>query len=196
MHVEPSKQRRRRYACEFHDRYGLLALALYAAASIFFFGRGVLSQLSTAQIGKSSDPPLVMWFLAWWPHAIANHLNPFFSQAVFAPAGVNIGWTMGIPILSLMAAPITVWVGPIVSYNVPCMLCPALAAWATFILCRAVTGAWWPSLMGGYLFGSLHIWLAKLPPISLSCRCSHTRDEFEAAARELYRKLETKRCED
>jgi hypothetical protein len=153
MHVEPSKQRRRRYACEFHDRYGLLALALYAAASILFFGRGVLSQLSTAQIGKSSDPQLVMWFLAWWPHAIANHLNPFFSQAVFAPAGVNIGWTTGIPILSFMAAPITVWFGPIVSYNVLCMLCPALAGWATFILCRAVTGAWWPSLMGGYLFG-------------------------------------------
>jgi len=153
MGEELSMECHRKSGCEFHDRYGLFAMAVYAAASILFFGRGVLSQLSTAQIGKSSDPQLAMWFLAWWPHAIANHLNPFFSRAVFAPEGVNIAWTTGIPVLSLLAVPLTVWCGSTVSYNVLCMLCPALAAWAMFILCRAVTAAWLPSLMGGYLFG-------------------------------------------
>ena len=139
-------------AREFPDRYGLSALAVYAAASVLFFGRGVLGQLSTAQIGKGRDPQLLMWFLAWWPHAIANYLNPFFSRTVFAPQGVNLAWTTCVPLMSILAAPITLGFGPTVTYNVLCMLCPALAGWAAFILCRDVTDAWWPSLMGGYLF--------------------------------------------
>ena len=142
-----------RLACEALDRVGLSALAVYAVASVLFFGRGVLGQLSTAQIGKGQDPQLVMWFLAWWPHAIANHLNPFFPRVLFAPQGFNIGWTTCVPLMSILAAPITFSFGPTVTYNVLCMLLPALAAWAVFLLCREVTGAWWPSLVGGYLFG-------------------------------------------
>ena len=78
--------------------------------------------------------------------------------------------------LSILSAPITIGFGPTVTYNVLCMLCPALAGWAAFILCREVTDAWWPSLMGGYLFalssymvGQADAHLALLPvfPIPL-----------------------------
>ncbi len=139
-------------ARKFRDRYGLSAFAVYAAASVLFFGRGALGQLSTAQIGKGRDPQLLMWFLAWWPHAIANHLNPFFCRVVFAPEGVNLAWTTCVPLMSILAAPITLGFGPTVTYNVLCMLYPALAGWTAFILCREVTDEWWPSLIGGYLF--------------------------------------------
>lgn len=30
---------------------------------------------------------------------------------------------------------------------------PAISAWAAFLLCRHLTARWWPSLVGGYLFG-------------------------------------------
>ena len=33
------------------------------------------------------------------------------------------------------------------------MLLPAVAAWTAFLLCRHLTGSFWPSLAGGYLFG-------------------------------------------
>ena len=33
------------------------------------------------------------------------------------------------------------------------ILLPALAAWTAFLLCRHLTGSFWPSFAGGYLFG-------------------------------------------
>ena len=30
---------------------------------------------------------------------------------------------------------------------------PAVSAWAAFLLCRHLAGRFWPSLIGGYLFG-------------------------------------------
>lgn len=34
-----------------------------------------------------------------------------------------------------------------------CVLCPALNAWTAFILCRHLGSRFWPSLVGGWLFG-------------------------------------------
>ncbi len=40
-------------ARKFRDRYGLSAFVVYAAASVLFFGRGALGQLSTAQSARA-----------------------------------------------------------------------------------------------------------------------------------------------
>ena len=50
-------------------------------------------------------------------------------------------------------SPITrIW-GPVVAWNILCLIAPALAAWCAFILCRHLTDSFLPSLIGGYLFG-------------------------------------------
>jgi hypothetical protein len=43
--------------------------------------------------------------------------------------------------------------GPTAAYNVLCLVCPALAAWTAFLLCRHLNGGFWPSLLGGWVFG-------------------------------------------
>ena len=43
--------------------------------------------------------------------------------------------------------------GPTVSYNVACVVVPALGAWTAFLLFRYLTRSTWASLVGGYLFG-------------------------------------------
>src|SRR4029077_8904297 len=49
--------------------------------------------------------------------------------------------------------PVTRAFGSLVSYNVLMLLAPALAAWAAYLVCPRLTHAFWPSLLGGYLFG-------------------------------------------
>jgi hypothetical protein len=101
----------------------------------------------------SEDPPLMMWFLVWWPHAIGNRINPMLTSAIWAPPGVNLAWETALPLLSLIAAPITYSSGPIAALNVLCLVGPAASACAAYILCRYVTRQYWPALAGGYLFG-------------------------------------------
>lgn len=133
------------------DRFGLAALTLYAAFSLVVFGRGLTP--GSSFVGITADPTVYMWFLVWWPHAIASGLNPFVTDLVWAPGGFNLTWTTGIPLAGLLAAPLTIRYGPLAAYSVLCLVAPALAAWTAFLLCRRVSGRFWPAIFGGYLFG-------------------------------------------
>ncbi len=136
-----------------HDRYGLLALALYMALSLGFIGRSVAGALSSSYIGKTNDPTVYMWLLAWWPHAIAHWLNPMIANAVWAPQGFNLAWTTSMLLASLAAAPLTTAFGPIVAYNLLSIVAPAAAAWSCFLLCRRITADYIAAIVGGYIFG-------------------------------------------
>ena len=54
---------------------------------------------------------------------------------------------------ALLATPLTLAAGPVVSFNLLAALAPPLAAWAAFILCRRLTGKFWAGLAGGAVFG-------------------------------------------
>ena len=57
------------------------------------------------------------------------------------------------PGLAVPFIPLTLAAGPAASYNVAAVAMPALAAWTAYLLCRHLTGRFWPSLAGGYLYG-------------------------------------------
>ena len=135
------------------DRDSLLAFALYAALSIVLLGRALIFDYSGSYEGRGSDPSFFIWAITWWPYAIRHRLNPFLTEMIFAPSGVNTAWITAIPLASLLVSPITAAFGPVVAYNCLALLAPASAAWATFILCRHLTKSFWPSLLGGYIFG-------------------------------------------
>ena len=140
----------------------LSAFALYAAMSFALIGRPVAGAISESYIGKSNDPSVYMWALAWWPHAIAHHLNPIISRVVWAPRGFNLAWTTSMPLAAVLAAPLTRIFGAVVTYNLLCILAPVLAAWSCFLLCRRCGGNYRASLMGGYLFGFSAYVLAEI----------------------------------
>ena len=96
---------------------------------------------------------MYIWSLAWWPHALLHGENPFYTHVLWAPNGANLAWATSIPTLAIPLTPVTLAFGPVLSYNVACILMPALDAWAAFLLCRALTRRTLPSLVGGYLFG-------------------------------------------
>ena len=129
------------------------ALALYLALSLFFFGGPVLRAPDRVILGSGDDPNLFMWMLAWWPHAIGHGLDPIVTHSLFAPEGFNLMWTTSIPGPGLLVMPITLLAGPVVAFNVIALLAPVLSAFAAFLLCRHLTGRFWPSVVGGYVFG-------------------------------------------
>ncbi len=135
------------------DLCSLLTLAGYQAFAILFFGRPLFKGLSSFVLGKSFDPGTYVWSLVWWPHAVATGINPFITKAVWAPLGINLSWVAAIPLASFVAYPLTASLGAVASYNLLVLLCPALAAWSAFILCRYISNSYWPSFLSGYIFG-------------------------------------------
>jgi len=133
-------------------------LAGYVAIACAYFGRSLLPHPGQKLIGldpaaDQRDPELFAWMFAWWPHAIASGINPFFTHAIYAPVGVNLEWTTSVPGLALAFSPLTILFGPVASFNVAQLLLPALSAWTAFLLCRYLTHSTWASVVGGYLFG-------------------------------------------
>jgi hypothetical protein len=170
------------------DRRGVqpvAALGLYLLASVLLFGIPVLGDMRHAYVGLGqpdlgtgfTDPSVYMWSMVWWPHAIVHGMNPLVTHVVWAPQGVGLAWTTTIPGASILAWPVTAMFGPVAAFNAWMLLAPALAAWTAYLLFRHVTGAFWPSLVGGYLFGfssyelaqmTAHLNLALIFPIPLA----------------------------
>lgn len=157
--------------------YFLLALAIYSALSLLYFCPHTLREFSESYRGLGADPTIHMWAMAWWPHAMAHHLNPLNTPAIFAPGGYNLARAVSLPGPSVIIYPITRALGPVVAYNVLCLACPIAAAFSTFVLCRYVCHSFWPALLGGYIYGfsqyvlseiGSHLFLLFIFPVPLA----------------------------
>jgi len=132
-----------------------VAFGVYLVASFVLFGRPLLDDPSRTClcIGSTTDAGVIAWALEWWPHALLHGLNPFHPRIIYAPQGIDIAQGALMPGLALVSAPITALAGPLFTYNLAVLLGPSLAAFFAFLLCRRLTGRFWPSLVGGWLFG-------------------------------------------
>jgi hypothetical protein len=129
------------------------ALSGYVGCSALYFGLQLGLGSGSRYIGDGRDATLVIWSLAWWPHALLHGLNPIVTHALWAPDGLNLTWVGSVPALALGLAPLTLAVGPVAAYNVAAAVTPGFAAWTAFLLCRHLTRALWPALAGGFVFG-------------------------------------------
>lgn len=136
-------------------RRGAAAFAIYLAASIIQWGLPVVGHLGTRYVAAGrGDPDFYRWALAWTPWALGHATNPTVTGVVFAPHGVSLAWSAFVPGPALVIWPVTRLFGTLASYNVLMLLAPALAAWSAYLLCHRITRSFWPSLMGGVLFGA------------------------------------------
>ncbi len=131
----------------------LAALGLYGVASFLLLGLPLLETSGSRYAGHGTDPELFIWALAWWPHAVLHGESPFVNHAIWAPGGANLMWTSSVPAIAALVAPITLLAGPVAAFNVAIVLMPVAAAFCAYLLCRYLTGSFWGSLVGGYLFG-------------------------------------------
>jgi len=128
----------RSQANRWSDASGAIALCIYTLLTIALFGRFLSFDWAANHFGRNTDSSFLMWALTWWPYALSHRLNPFWCHLVWAPKGFNLAWSTGVPLASLLAAPITATAGPVVAYNLLCLTAVVLAAWSAFLLCRSL----------------------------------------------------------
>ncbi|HEY2077361.1 MAG TPA: hypothetical protein VGH53_13600 [Streptosporangiaceae bacterium] len=133
---------------------GAAALAVYLLVWLTTSARVLIEQLSWARLDEQSmDPNLNVWVLRWWPYVIGHGLNPFYTHQIAAPAGSSLAWVTTAPPVALLASPLTLVAGPVVALNLLTAIALPVSAWAAFVLCRRLTGKFWPGLAGGAVFG-------------------------------------------
>lgn len=133
---------------------GGIAFLIYLVIFLTSGFRPILSHATQMLLEyKSQDPDLNVWILGWWPYALGHGLNPLYTHQIMAPAGTSLAWVTTIPPLALLAMPLTVVAGPVLSINLLAALGPPLTGWAAFVLCRRLTGKFWAGLAGGAVFG-------------------------------------------
>lgn len=94
-----------------------------------------------------------VWFLAWVPHALGSLANPFTTTLINYPFGVNLANNTSMPLLGLLASPITLLFGPIAAFNLLIRLAFALSATSMMFAVRHYT-RWFPAaFLAGLLYG-------------------------------------------
>jgi hypothetical protein len=132
----------------------VLALAIYLAAWLCTQARPLVEHPASAQLFQTSmDPNFFVWAIRWWPYAIAHGLDPLYTAQVGAPAGYGLAWVTMVAPLGLLAVPVTLTAGPIAAFNLLAAIALPVSGWAAFVLCRRLTWRFWPSLVGGFIFG-------------------------------------------
>jgi len=96
---------------------------------------------------------MMIFYLEWWKYVFSHHVNPFITHMQWAPSGTNLAQITFIPLAGVAAIPLTTTLGPVATYNLLMLLCPSLAAWAAFCLCRYLRSSFWAAALGGYVFG-------------------------------------------
>jgi hypothetical protein len=137
-------------------REGVLALVLYVVLALVLIGRASLGAGSgpgSGTLGTGPDVQIFVWGLHWWPHALGHGLDPLRSSVVWPPAGGAVLWSTTVPLLSVLASPLTVVLGSLAAWNVLVVLAPAVAAWAAWLLCAELGADPVPAVFGGALFG-------------------------------------------
>ena len=113
---------------------------------------GVPGNLATS-FSYAADFDQTVWFLDWVPHALAHGLNPFFSNALYVPTGVNLAQNTSTPLLGLITAPFAPVLSPLVRANLLMVLAMPISATAAFVVLRKWQ-VWGPAAaLGGLVYG-------------------------------------------
>ena len=139
------------------------------------------TRLPTDYFGKYmfGDPPQMTWFLDWFPYAISHGMNIFYTNFIDYPVGVNLANNTSVPLLGLIASPITLTLGPVTAFNLLLRLAFFSSAVSMFFLLRLWTRPL-VAFAGGFLYafgpymvteGQTHLNLVfvPIPPLIVMC---------------------------
>lgn len=157
-------------------RFALMAALGYVVVSLaIYFPQLPLSTHSIVW-GPHDDAIQEVWFLKWTPWAILHGHNPFFTNWMDYPLGIDLAANTSFPGLALLAWPITQVFGAVASYNFMMWLSFPLSAFSCFFVVRKWTKSNIAAVVAGALYGfspymtgqgAVHVFLvfAPLPPL-------------------------------
>jgi hypothetical protein len=129
-------------------------------------------------IGGASDPEQTIWTIGWPVHALAAGHNPWLTDYLDYPDGVNLMWTPTPTAPALLLSPVVLLWGPVVAYDLLMTLGPALSAWTAAIAIHRLVPSGAAAFLGGLVYGfspyvlaqelgHLDFVMAWLPPVVL-----------------------------
>ncbi|MGA3351808.1 MAG: hypothetical protein ABSD85_01320 [Acidimicrobiales bacterium] len=136
-----------------HARFATIMVLIYVALSLFAYlpaWPGDPHRLVGCACG---DPVQQAWFLGWLPWAMLHGHNLFFTNWMEYPPGVNLSNNTEMPLLGLLAAPITLTAGAVSSYSFLLWLSYPVSATAAFFVFRRWTRSNLAAGCGGLLYG-------------------------------------------
>jgi hypothetical protein len=133
---------------------GLGAFLLYVALACLIWLPPIGARIGSRYVGDGwADARLYQWALAWTPWALLDRTSPLVASNIFAPDQTDLTWVTTVPSLGIVSYPLQRAFGSLITLNVLMLLAPALAAWATYLVCFRLTKRFWPSVLGGFFFG-------------------------------------------
>jgi hypothetical protein len=152
--VPPGAGRQRRlpaWARTFGSHLGVIGI--FSVPAFFLWWRAWTSGSASTLRCPCLDPGQQVWFVAWPAYAISHGIDPFFSNWLWPPHGVNLLDNASGPLIGIVLSPITWLFGPFVATTLGLTLAPALSAWGCWLACRRFV-TWTPaSWVAGFLFG-------------------------------------------
>ena len=128
--------------------------------------------------GAGGDVAQETWFLRWTSFALLHGHNPFYTTFVHFPRGANLAQNTTMPLLGVLAAPVTWIAGPVGAANFMFWLAPTASASSCFFVLRRCVGYSPAAFVGGLFFGfspymvgqaigHLNLLFVPLPPLIL-----------------------------
>jgi len=84
--------------------------------------------------------------------ALIAFQNPFFTNYIFYPEGVNLAFQSGTFGNFLLTLPVTLLAGPVAGVNISFLLTFVLASWFTYLLVYRITGDLLASLAAAFIY--------------------------------------------
>ncbi len=147
----------------------------YALAAAYYFSRFLAHP--TRGIPGGADGIVYAWYFEWVEQAFVHLHNPFFSDAINAPAGVNVMWNTAVFALAVVCIPLTALIGAGPTVGLMMVLAPVASASTAYFVLRRLTGKALGSAVAAALYGfgpffvgqngHLHLALAVFPPLVL-----------------------------
>ena len=141
----------------------LIALAVFLVPAVLFSSPRLLGA-SFYVADDWHDVEIFFWDFWWLGEALRSGQDPWFTTAVFHPAGTSLGFHPTSFLYGFISLPfqmlLGVATGVVLAYNLITLASLALAAWFTFLLARRLGAGDLPALLAGliYSFSAYHFW--------------------------------------
>ncbi|WP_370375513.1 DUF2079 domain-containing protein [Micromonospora sp. HM5-17] len=135
-------------------RTDLLAAAIAVVGALWITSGLWQDPNGRALTVNTSDQAFFEWLLAYGAHALTHGQNPFFTELVNVPNGVNLALNTSITVYAVLFAPLTYLIGPSATFLVVLTLNLAgtVLAWY-WLLSRHLVASGAAALLGGVVIG-------------------------------------------
>ena len=129
----------------------LLILVCYLVAGIVAtWPRG--AYLVQGRLQATRDAGVYVWDFWWMAHQILHLSNPWYTRAIAAPVGAQLGYHALMPLDGAVMLPVTLLFGPSASYNLLSILMPGLMGYAMYRAARL----WLPGQLAPLAAGAFY----------------------------------------